>query len=131
MVHWLNIYAPETAKTIRAPAPEHLIRSFEQAAPDGWPGELSTFYRHFDGAEPSTAAYIFPGYRPLSLAESEKTRHMMLGIWAQVGAQMNAEFEREERSPLCTAALASTSRRKPTGAPRSGPLLRCSWTTHC
>ncbi|MBT2551578.1 SMI1/KNR4 family protein [Arthrobacter sp. ISL-5] len=89
-----------TAETIRAPAPEPLIRSFEQAAPNGWPSDLSTLYRLFDGAEPSTAGNILPRYRPLPLEEAEKVRQMMLGIWAQVGADLNAEFEREKTSPI-------------------------------
>jgi cell wall assembly regulator SMI1 len=100
IVNWLNINAPETAKTIRAPAPEPLIRAFEQAAPNGWPSDLSTMYRLFDGAEPSTAGYILPGYRPLPLEEAEKERQMMLSIWAQVGADFNAEFERRKSSPI-------------------------------
>lgn len=99
IVDWLSRNAPVTAGTIRAPAPETLVRSLEQIAPDGWPGELSTLYRLFDGAELSPAAYIFPRYRPLPLEEGEKMREMMLGIWAQVGAVMNAEFERERNSP--------------------------------
>jgi cell wall assembly regulator SMI1 len=100
IVNWLNINAPVTAKTIRAPAPEPLIRSFEQAAPNGWPSDLSTMYRLFDGAEPSTAGNILPRYRPLPLEEAEKERQMMLSIWAQVGAEFNAEFERRKSSPI-------------------------------
>lgn len=100
IVSWLEINAPMTARTIRTPAPEPLIRSLEQAAPNGWPTDLSTLYRLFDGTEPSTAGYIFPRYRPLPLGEAEKTRQMMLDIWAQVGADMNEEFERQQRSPL-------------------------------
>lgn len=100
IVDWLNTNALVTAKTIRAPAPELLIRSFEQAAPNGWPNDLSTMYRLFDGAEPSTAAYILPGYRPLPLEEAENERQMMLSVWAQVGADANAEFERRKSSPI-------------------------------
>ncbi|QHK18986.1 hypothetical protein GU243_03560 [Pseudarthrobacter psychrotolerans] len=99
-VNWLNINAPVTAKTIRSSAPEPLIRSFEQAAPNGWPSDLSTMYHLFDGAELSTAGNILPRYRPLPLVEAEKVRQMMLSIWAQVGADLNAEFEREKSSPI-------------------------------
>ncbi|MBT2515324.1 SMI1/KNR4 family protein, partial [Arthrobacter sp. ISL-30] len=97
---WIKAKAPVTARTIRGPAPEPLIRSFEQAAPNGWPSDLSTMYRLFDGAEPSTAGNILPRYRPLPLEEAEKVRQMMLSIWAQVGADLNAEFEREKSSPI-------------------------------
>ena len=100
IVNWLNINAPATVKTIRSPAPEPLIRSFEEAATNGWPRDLSTLYRLFDGAEPSTAGYILPGYRPLPLEEAEKNRQMMLSMWAQVGADFNAEFERRKSSPI-------------------------------
>ncbi|MHA7298672.1 SMI1/KNR4 family protein [Pseudarthrobacter sp. MDT3-1] len=100
IVRWLSINAPVTAKTIRAPAPEPLIRSFEQAAPNGWPSDLSTLYRLFDGAEPSTAGYILPRYRPLPLEEAEKERQMMLSIMAEDGAEANAEFERAMSSPI-------------------------------
>lgn len=100
IVRWLSINAPVTAKTIRAPAAEPVIRSFEQAAPNGWPIDLSTMYRLFDGAEPSTAGYILPRYRPLPLEEAEKERQMMLSIMAEVGAEANAEFEREMSSPI-------------------------------
>lgn len=100
IVKWLNTNAPVTAKTIRAPAREPLVRSFEQAAPNSWPGDLSTMYRLFDGAEPSTAGKIFPRYRPLPLEEAENERQMMLSIWAQVGADSNAEFERRKSSPI-------------------------------
>jgi len=81
---WLDANAPATAKTIRTPAPEAHVRSVEESTPDGWPNNLSTLYRLFDGAEPSTAGYIFPNYRPLSLKEAEKTRQMLLEIWARV-----------------------------------------------
>lgn len=97
---WLVVNAPATARTLRNPAPEAHIRSAEESAPNGWPNNLSTLYRLFDGAEPSTAGYIFPNYRPLPLKEAEKTRQMMLGIWARVGEEANAAFEREKRSPL-------------------------------
>jgi cell wall assembly regulator SMI1 len=100
IVDWLSANAPVTARTIRAPAPEALIRSFEEAAPNGWPKDLSTLYRLFDGAEPSTAGYIFPNYRPLPMKEAGKTRQMMLDIWARVGEEANAEDERGKRSPL-------------------------------
>lgn len=97
---WLSNNAPATAKTIRAPAPEAHIRSLEGTTPYGWPNNLSTLYRLFDGAEPSTAGYIFPNYRPLPLKEAEATRQMMLDIWARVGEEANAAFEQEKRSPL-------------------------------
>ncbi|MDQ0676671.1 cell wall assembly regulator SMI1 [Arthrobacter pascens] len=100
IVRWLSINAPVTAKTIRAPAPEPLIRSFEQAAPNGWPSDLSTLYRIFDGTELSTAGDILPRYRPLPLEEAEKVRRMMLSIMAEVGAEANAEFERRISSPI-------------------------------
>jgi cell wall assembly regulator SMI1 len=100
IVEWLSANAPVTAQTIRAPAPEALIRSFEEAAQNGWPKDLSTLYRLFDGAEPSTAGYIFPNYRPLPMKEAEKTRQMMLDIWARVGEEANAVDEREKSSPL-------------------------------
>ena len=100
IVGWLSANAPVTARTIRAPAPEAYLRSVEEAAPDGWPKDLSTLYRLFDGAEPSTAGYIFPNYRPLPLKEAEKTQLMLLDIWAQVGEEANAADEREQRSPL-------------------------------
>ncbi|WP_320536747.1 SMI1/KNR4 family protein [Pseudarthrobacter sp. IC2-21] len=100
IVEWLSVNAPETARTIRAPAPEALIRSFEQAAPTGWHKDLSTLYLLFDGAEPSTAGYIFPNYRPLPLKEAGKTQQMLLDIWARVGEEANALDEREKRSPL-------------------------------
>jgi cell wall assembly regulator SMI1 len=100
IVNWLNVNAPATAKTIRAPAPEALVRSFEQAAPNGWPSDLSTMYRLFDGAELSTAGDILPRYRPLPLEEAEKVRRMMLSIMAEVGAEANAEFERRISSPI-------------------------------
>jgi len=100
IVNWLNINAPATVKTIRSPAPEPLIRSFEVAATNGWPRDLSTLYRLFDGAEPSTAGYILPMYRPLPLEEAEKVRQMMLSIEAQVGADFNAEFEQRKSSPI-------------------------------
>lgn len=96
IANWLNVNAPATARTIRPPAPEALIRSFEEGAPN----ELSTLYHLFDGAELSTAGYIFPNYRPLPLEEAEKKRQMMLDIWAQVGEEANAALEREKRSPL-------------------------------
>lgn len=100
IVSWLNINAPVTARTIRPSAPDPLIRSLEQAAENDWSRDLSILYRLFDGAEPLTAGYIFPRYRPLPLEEAEETRQMMLGIWAQVGADMNEEFERQQSSPL-------------------------------
>jgi cell wall assembly regulator SMI1 len=100
IVNWLNVNAPVTAKTIRAPAPEALIRSFEQAASNSWPSELSTMYRLFDGAELSTEGNILPRYRPLPLEEAEKDRQMMLSIMAQVGAEANAELERRISSPI-------------------------------
>ncbi|MEO8283140.1 MAG: SMI1/KNR4 family protein, partial [Pseudarthrobacter sp.] len=100
IVEWLRANAPVTAQTIRASAPEALIRSFEKAAPNGWPEDLSTLYRLFDGAEPSIAGYIFPHYRPFPLQEAEKTRQMLLDIWARVGEEANAVDEREKRSPL-------------------------------
>lgn len=99
IVDWLSQNAPVTAETIRAPAPENLVRSLEQIVPGGWPDELSALYRLFDGAELSPAANIFPRYRPLPLEESRSLREMMRGIWAQVGEVMNAEFERERISP--------------------------------
>ncbi|WP_354146449.1 SMI1/KNR4 family protein [Arthrobacter sp. 754] len=77
-----------------------MIRSLEGQAPNGWPAGLSALYRLVDGAERSTAGYIYPGYRPLPLEEGERTRHMLLGIEAQVGVAANAEFEREQNSPL-------------------------------
>lgn len=97
---WLNANAPETANAVRPPAPEPLIRSLERHAPNGWPDGLSTLYRLADGAERSTAGYIYPRYRPLPLEEAEGTRQMLLGIEAQVGAAANADFEREQNSPL-------------------------------
>lgn len=100
IVGWLSANAPVTAQTIRAPAAEAYIRSFEEAAPNGWPKGLSALYRLFDGAEPSTAGYIFPNYRPLPLKEAQKTRQMLLDIWARVGEEANAADEREKRSPL-------------------------------
>lgn len=100
IANWLNVNAPATARTIRAPAPEALIRSFEEGAPNGWPNELSALYHLFDGAELSTAGYIFPNYRPLPLEEAEKMRQLMLDIWAQVGEEANATLERKKRSPL-------------------------------
>lgn len=111
---WLNINAPVTAKTIRNPAPESFILSFEQAAPHGWPSDLSTLYRRFDGAEPSTAGYIFPLYRPLPLAEAEQKKQMLLSIWAQLSAEANAEFERHMRSPLTRNLLAQSTHPEPT-----------------
>lgn len=81
IVSWLEINASMTARAILTPAPEPLIRSLEQAVPNGWPTDLSTLYRLFDGTEPSTAGYI-------------------LDIWTQVGADMDEEFERQQRSPL-------------------------------
>lgn len=97
---WLKTNAPETANTIRPPAPEPLIRSMEAEAPNGWPGGLSMLYRLVDGAERSTAGYVYPRYRPLPLEEAKRTRQMLLGIEAQVGAAANAGFEREQNSPL-------------------------------
>jgi cell wall assembly regulator SMI1 len=97
---WLHDNAPETANAIRPPAPEPLIRSLQGEAPDGWPAGLSTLYRLADGAERSTAGYIYPGYRPLPLEEAGRTRRMLLSIEAQIGAAANAEFEREQDSPL-------------------------------
>ncbi|MGN7149524.1 SMI1/KNR4 family protein [Arthrobacter sp. SAFR-179] len=107
IVEWLSANAPATARTIRAPAPEALIRSFEEAAPNGWHKDLSTLYRLFDGAEPSTAGYIFPNYRPLPLKEAGKTRQILLDIWARVGEEANAVDEREKRSPLYLNLLAA------------------------
>lgn len=100
IVEWLSVNTPETARTIRAPAPEALIRSFEEAAPIGWHKDLSTLYRLFDGAEPSTAGYVFPNYRPLPLKEAGKTQQMLLDIWARVGEEANAVDDRGKRSPL-------------------------------
>ncbi|GGH96832.1 SMI1/KNR4 family protein [Arthrobacter liuii] len=100
IVEWLGANAPVTARTIRAPAPEAFIRSFEEAAPNGWPKDLSTLYRLFDGAEPSTAGYILPSYRPLPLKEAEETRQMLLDVWARVGEEANALDKQEKRSPL-------------------------------
>jgi cell wall assembly regulator SMI1 len=97
---WLKANAPVTANAIRPPAPEPLIRSLESEAPNGWPGGLSALYRLADGAERSTAGYIYPRYRPLPLEEAESTRQMLLGIEAQVGEAANAAFERELSSPL-------------------------------
>lgn len=97
---WLKANAPETANAIRPPAPEPLIRSLEAEAPNGWPGGLSALYRMADGAERSTAGYIYPRYRPLPLAEAGRTRQMLLGIEAQVGEAANAAFERAQNSPL-------------------------------
>ncbi|WP_146187630.1 SMI1/KNR4 family protein [Arthrobacter sp. HMWF013] len=77
-----------------------MIRSLQGEAPNGWPGELSTLYRLADGAERSTAGYIYPRYRPLPLEEVGRTRQMLLGIEAQVGEAANAAFEREQNSPL-------------------------------
>lgn len=97
---WLKANAPVTANAIRPPAPEPLIRSLEAEAPNGWPGGLSALYRLADGAERSTAGYIYPRYRPLPLDEARRTRQMLLGIEAQVGEAANAAFERELSSPL-------------------------------
>ncbi|PTT59017.1 hypothetical protein DBR22_22435 [Arthrobacter sp. HMWF013] len=97
---WLKANAPVTANAIRPPAPGTLIRSLQGEAPNGWPGELSTLYRLADGAERSTAGYIYPRYRPLPLEEVGRTRQMLLGIEAQVGEAANAAFEREQNSPL-------------------------------
>jgi len=95
---WLKANAPATANAIRPPAPERLIRSLE--GPHRWPGGLRALYQQTDGAERSTAGYIFPRYRPLPLEEAESTRQMLLGIEAQVGEAANAGFERELSSPL-------------------------------
>lgn len=100
LARWLSANAPETAGAIRPPAAEPLIRLLEKDAPNGWPAGLSILYRLADGAERSPAGYIYPRYRPLPLEEAERTRHMLLGIEAQVGAAANAEFEREQNSPL-------------------------------
>ena len=97
---WLNGNAPETANAIRPPAAESLIRSLEGESPNGWPGGLSTLYRLADGAERSTAGYIYPGYRPLPLEDAGRTRRMLLRIEAQIGEAANAEFDRERNSPL-------------------------------
>lgn len=99
IANWLDVNAPATARTIRVPAQEALIRSFVEGAPNGWPNDLSALYHLVDGAELSTAGCVFPNYRPLPLEEAEKTRQMMLDIWAQVGEEANAVFKRERKSP--------------------------------
>ncbi len=79
---WCAEHAPQTAAAIRPPAPTEVFNEAHGAtAPLVWPDTLWAFYAWCDGTERSSAGYLWPGFRPLPLAEVVETWREMMRIW--------------------------------------------------
>lgn len=97
LTEWLHIHAPVTVAGLNPPAAPSRVKAAEHATGQRWAPELHAWFGLHNGSDQGRAfPQIFPGFRPITLAELEVDWRSLVSIWSDTAA----EFEqREGRRP--------------------------------
>ncbi|MFI0463960.1 SMI1/KNR4 family protein [Saccharopolyspora sp. 5N102] len=86
IVAWCHEYAPTTAREMTDPSADAEIAAAEKAIGERFPDDLRDFFRCVGSiTDISSGAVLPPAHAPLSLADSLRTRKMMIDIRGEPG----------------------------------------------